>query len=136
MFSDQKLWQAYKTTHFKWDSDPLGCNRFCIITAYNPRSVVMSKTQNDTNQHKLFSTLRQQALDFVQISAGDQTLDYVEPSVAVICDKNQGVKLARQFDQNAIFMVKNGTLWLIPALIQGREQESLGPFSQRLIGRQ
>lgn len=132
MFRDQNLWKAYKTTRFKWLSSPLESESFCIITAYNPRSIVTTAQENRQSQTSMIKTLADLGLSYEDILAGDESFDYSEPSIAVACDLAVGVKLARKFEQNALFWVDQNLLWLEPVLFKGFNRESLGSFSQRL----
>ena len=50
----------------------------------------------------------------------------------MLCDKSQAVQLALQFEQNAIYWVEQGELFLVPVLMS-QQEESLGAFNQRLV---
>lgn len=132
MFRDQNLWEDYKTTRFKWLSSPLKSEQFCIITAYNPRSVVTALRENQQAQVTLIKSLEDQGFCYTNILAGDSCFDYSEPSVAVACDLICGIRLATRFGQNALFWVDQNTLWLEPVLLTGFRREDLGSFLQRL----
>ena len=133
MLSSDHLWQAYKGTYFRWQSAALKATQFAIITAYNPRSEVLTDARNARRQDLLEQQLITQGLDYAHILAGDRKLEYTEVSLAVDCDLHKAIELASTYSQNAIFYVDEDSLLLVPILLNAKSTERLGSFNCRLV---
>ncbi|ASA55172.1 DUF3293 domain-containing protein [Vibrio gazogenes] len=124
---DDRLWQAYASTHFLF-SQPLPGPEFSIITAWNPRSCRLSYQDNKANNERLcqqFNTSR-----WTPVLAGDAAFEWVEESFAVAICLELALNLGRKFEQNAIFYVQNKTVFL-HSCIDSRCDE-LGVLSERI----
>ena len=134
MLNPDLLWLAYKNTRFKWQAEPLTAQAFTIMTAYNPRSVLCSESDNEARQSRLLAAIHASGWRCATLIAGDKGFEYFEPSLAVTCCLKDAADLAKKFEQNAIYHVQDDQLSLVPVLLLNRDQEHIGRFSQRLIG--
>ncbi len=126
------LWESYKTSIFLCHQT-LNCNiDFAIISAQNPAGHNEHPYLNLRRDKELQACLNQQKLPYRSVIGCAPDHSFQEKSWIVLCDKNKAIKLARQFEQNAIYWVEHGELFLVPVLLMQRE-ESLGSFSERLI---
>jgi hypothetical protein len=126
------LWESYKTSIFLCHQ-ALNCDvDFAIISAQNPAGNTGHPYLNLRLDKELQACLNQQRLPYRSVIGSAPDLSFQEKSWIVLCDKNIAIQLARQFEQNAIYWVEQGELFLVPVLIQQHE-ESLGAFSERLV---
>ena len=110
------FYQLYQRVVFLVPEPPLPNSNFAIITAHNPRGEILDNEKN-ANLNRLLCQ-RLQGTEHKSIIGCSLDLKHQEASFAVVCDKSQAIELARQFDQNAIYWVENGELWLIPAVLK------------------
>jgi hypothetical protein len=126
------LWESYKTSIFLSHQTLNGEIDFAIISAQNPAGVIEPAALNLRRNNELQACLDQQRLPHRSIigSAPDRSVQ--EQSWIVLCDKPNAIELALQFEQNAIYWVERGELFLVPVLMS-QQEESLGRFSKRLV---
>ncbi|HEY0922222.1 DUF3293 domain-containing protein [Rheinheimera pacifica] len=126
------LWESYKTSIFlchqalKCDAD------FAIISAQNPAGNTEHPYLNLRRDKELQACLNLQRLPYRSVIGSAPDLSFQEKSWIVLCDKSIALQLAQQFQQNAIYWVEQGELFLVPVLMPQHE-ESLGAFSERLV---
>ncbi|MBU1308090.1 DUF3293 domain-containing protein [Rheinheimera muenzenbergensis] len=126
------LWESYKTSIFLCHQ-ALKCDvDFAIISAQNPAGHTEHPYLNLRRDKELQACLNQQRLPYRSVIGSAPDLTYQEKSWIVLCDKQQAIELALQFEQNAIYWVERGELFLVPVLLQ-QPEESLGAFSPRLV---
>ncbi len=126
------LWESYKSSVFIC-YQPLGdAVNFAIISAQNPAGAVQHPHHNLRLDCEFESHLDLHQLPYRAIIGSSPDLSFQEKSWAVLCEKNLALQLARQFQQNAIYWVEAGQLYLVPALWRG-EEEYLGLYQQRQI---
>jgi hypothetical protein len=126
------LWESYKTSVFLCHQ-ALNCNiDFAIISAQNPAGHTEHPYLNLRRDNELQACLNQLRLPHRSVIGSAPDLSFQEKSWIVLCDKGKAVKLALQFEQNAMYWVEQGQLYLVPVLMQQRE-ERLGHFSERLV---
>lgn len=125
-------WESYKDSVFLCHQ-PLGDQiDFAIISAQNPKGSLYPLQHNLLLDRELESHLEQQNLPCRKIIGASPDLVFQEKSWAVVCDKSQAIDLALLFQQNAIYWVEAGQLFLVPALLQQAE-EYLGLYQARQI---
>ncbi len=124
----QSLWNEYLTTCFRLEKK-INYLSFAIITAWNPRSKRSSHSLNRTNNQRLQHRLK--GYDWTLLVAGDPTFTWCEESFAVELDLSTALSIAREFEQNAIFYVRDGELFLHSC--HDSRVQSLGPFYMRVI---
>ncbi|WP_417703111.1 DUF3293 domain-containing protein [Rheinheimera aquimaris] len=126
------LWESYKTSVFICHQ-VLNCNiDFAIISAQNPAGVSGHPYLNLRRDKEFQAYLNQQKLPYRSVIGCAPDHSFQEKSWIVLCEKNTAITLARQFEQNAIYWVEQGELFLVPVLLTQHE-ESLGNFSERLV---
>ena len=126
------LWESYKTSIFLCHQ-ALKCDvDFAIISAQNPAGIAEHPYLNLRRDNELQALLNQQRLPYRSVIGSAPDLSFQEKSWIVLCDKPQAIKLARQFEQNAIYWVEQGELFLVPVLL-AQQEECLGDFRQRLV---
>ncbi|MDX1391193.1 MAG: DUF3293 domain-containing protein [Rheinheimera sp.] len=126
------LWDSYKTSVFLCHQ-AVNCRiNFAIISAHNPAGHNEHPYLNLRRDNELQACLDQQRLPHRSVIGSAPDLSFQEKSWIVLCDKTQAVTLARQFEQNAIYWVEHGELFLVPVLMQ-QQEERLGRFSERLV---
>ncbi len=126
------LWESYKTSIFLCHQ-ALNCNvDFAIISAQNPAGTTEHPYLNLRRDNELQACLNQQRLPYRLVIGSAPDMSFQEKSWIVLCDKARAINLALRFEQNAIYWVERGELFLVPVLLQQHE-ESLGRFSERLV---
>ena len=121
------LWESYKTSVFICHQ-VLNCNiDFAIISAQNPAGVTGHPYLNLRRDKEFQAYLNQQKLPYRSVIGCAPDHSFQEKSWIVLCEKNTAITLARQFEQNAIYWVEQGELFLVPVLLTQHE-ESLGNF--------
>lgn len=127
---DQALWNAYQHSFFFVDKKPQ-FSRFCVITAWNPNSLVCTAEQNKQANDALEKELR--PYKYETILVGDYHKSWTEESYAVELSRFDSTKLAKKYRQNAVYYVQNDQIYLIPCVDCGRAETQIGCFSQRVI---
>lgn len=126
------LWESYKTSIFLCHQ-ALKCDvDFAIISAQNPAGHTEHPYLNLRRDKELQAYLNLQRLPHRSVIGSAPDLSFQEKSWIVLCDKSLALQLAQQFEQNAMYWVEQGELFLVPVLMPLRE-ESLGAFSERLV---
>ena len=131
--SPQLLWDLYQNIVFRWQNTPLVGKNFIIITAFNPRSVCPGEQINLHRQRSLYAQLKSMTELVAELEVGDPELSYSEPSLAADIAVKDAMSLAEQYEQNAIYVVKDGQLSLAPVLMSDRQTAALGQFSDFVI---
>lgn len=129
----QQLWQAYKSTVFVLEQ-PLGCHfDFAIITACNPQGQDLPNSANRLRDKALQQDIAQTGAVYRSLYGCSPEFDYCERSWAVATDKQHATALAEKYQQNAIYWVEQGQLFLTPCLLTDFNEEHLGAFQNRLV---
>ncbi|WP_443084053.1 DUF3293 domain-containing protein, partial [Vibrio sp. V37_P2S8PM304] len=123
---DTKMWQAYREPFFRFSRE-LTCREFAIITAWNPRSQLMSNEYNRIKNNALERRLRHYS--YVSVLVGDAQFCWAEESFAAALPLVKALSLGREFAQNAIYYVRDGELLLFSC--QGTQKEHLGALTSR-----
>ena len=126
------LWESYKTSIFLCHQ-ALKCDvDFAIISAQNPAGNTEHPYLNLRRDKELQAYLNLQRLPSRSVIGSAPDLSFQEKSWIVLCEKNKAITLAKQFEQNAIYWVEQGELFLVPVLL-AQHEESLGNFRERLV---
>lgn len=119
----------YFKTIFLISKEPDGWpDEFAIITAHNPMDLKLSDQENNFRNENLLKTLGQNA--FLKLSGSSPDQSHQEASYAFISDLPKAIRIGKEFQQRAIFYIKDGNLKLIECST-GQTQE-LGKFIERL----
>ena len=128
-----RLWKAYQDIKIRIDSVPclLSSNGF-IISACNPKSQLCEQTFNKRKSEKLQRYLVSKSVAFQPLLVGDPCFRWSEPSFFISGTTSQAHNLARIYQQNAIYQLKQGELWLVPVLLRQFSDTLLGDVSQHI----
>ncbi len=126
------LWQLYRQTIFLHQAPLPSWHTFLVLTADNPRGCTLSAHDNACRQSQLERSLKARGLAYSPIVGAAPDLSHSEASYMILCTYEQAIKLAAEFEQNALFWVERGQLWLIPCLLKEVEPQSLGAWSERV----
>ncbi|WP_298772518.1 DUF3293 domain-containing protein [uncultured Shewanella sp.] len=125
------LWQCYQETEFFFTQALSPQLSFAIITAHNPKGVILSSSQNRLLDKKLQNELEHLGLLYREIMGASVDLCHMEKSWAIAVEREIGVEIGLKFNQNAIYYVETDMLKLIPCLFQKKEI-CLGSFSKKM----
>ena len=103
---------------------------FCIITAWNPNGEPGLPGRNRKRDRDLAERIDGLSIPRVRITGMSPDESHGEPGWAVDCSLDQGLDLAREFRQEALYLVENGDLLLVRCT--DGEQTPLGPLVPRL----
>jgi len=110
---DNNLWSTYQKTWFKLSKLPNLNKNLCVITAFNPHGIARLKDQNIYQNRELAHELKAMAIDVIELLAGNEDFSYYEPSYIFECERHKAVALGVKWQQNAIFWVEQGQLYLL-----------------------
>jgi hypothetical protein len=90
--------------------DRRGATTAVVVTAYNPRSVVLSDAENRARHKQLTETLDTRGYDYALGEGRDPTGHWKAELECVVfgIPLEVGLEIARRFDQNAIVFVTRG----------------------------
>ena len=126
------LWENYKSSVFLCHQSLGDQIDFAIISAQNPKGEIYPLQHNLTLNREFETHLNDLHLPYRTLIGASPDLTFQEKSFAVLCDKASALDMALQFEQNAIYWVEAGQLFLVPALMPQNE-EYLGLYCQRQI---
>jgi hypothetical protein len=100
-------------------------NPVFILTAWNPRSTLLSKNENQGRQERLLSELEKIPANLLPVTASSTAGDWIEESFAIWGQDSQVpheieeivLSLAEEFEQNAVFRFEANLQILVPALV-------------------
>lgn len=126
------LWECYKHSVFLCHQELGDDINFAIISAQNPLGTLCLQPQNLRLDCEFENELHQHGWPYRRVIGASPDLSFKESSWAVLCDKRRALELAKRYQQNAIYWVEQGELYLVPALF-GNCEEHLGAFRPRQI---
>lgn len=124
---DAELWQAYCDPYFSFSAPPKSAT-FAIITAWNPRSVCLSESDNDLNNQHLAQEIDHTC--YTSVRVGNQNFTWSEASFAVDISLEQALILGQKYHQNAIYYVEGEWLYLVSCL-EEQSKVLLGRWQDR-----
>lgn len=125
-------WDIYKSTVFL-SCQPFGLSeRYAIITACNPKGEILSDCANRSRDYQLQHLMTSQKANFRCVYGCSPDLRYREKSWMVNFEKERAIEIGKAFEQNAIYWVEDGVLFLTPCLSEEVE-EPVGEVSSRII---
>ena len=125
--------EAYLDTYFipSFDRDQIPDHAF-IITAYNPMDVKLPDDENRSRNQTLLAKIRSCGVESLPIIGCSRNLSHQEPSFLINSSKNQAILWANEFNQRAIFEIKNNELFIVSCK-QVDITISMGSFLDRWI---
>jgi len=127
-----ELWGAYQAVRLQLVEIPTQWPQFAIITAYNPGSIRHSAGENRELDARLLAQIQALALPHCRGFCCGLDGDWREPGWAVACSLKAALKLATDYQQNAIYYISDGRLFLEPVLLSQVSRVDMGPCSQHL----
>lgn len=125
------LWQLYQNTWFFWPVKQPPWPSFAIVTACNPKGETYTAEQNCLAHQKLMQEVDEHPA--VCVVAGDRNMQHQELSLALVVSEKEAVSIARRYNQNAIFMIRDNQLELVPVLLEGVTRVGIGNFSDFVL---
>ncbi len=126
---DAILWYSYSNSFFRFESE-WNVLSYVVITAWNPHSHLRSKEDNCITNQELEKYL--QHTNYQPVTVGDRDFKWYEESFAVEISIDDAISLANEFQQNAIYYVTRGELYLIACADPDRKHY-VGEISNRLV---
>lgn len=127
------LWRIYQRIKFRFPEQISIPNKtFQIVTACNPKSVQTETRHNCLKMQKMQRYFESTKRKYILMECGDANFDWSEPCFLVSLVARDWENLARIYQQNAIYEVNNGVLWLLPVLLKNVEATRLGNFEDFL----
>lgn len=127
MVIDSPLWQAYCDPYFHFERQ-ISFSNFAIITAWNPKSELLSKKDNDRNNQHLAQDISHTCWCGIQV--GNKDFSWMEESFAVQVTAAEAIALGRKYQQNAIYFIEGEELFLL-SCIEEQNKVSLGDWRKR-----
>jgi len=119
----------YSKTIFLISKEPESWpDEFAIITAHNPMDLKLSDYENSLRNEKLLKSIDSNV--FLELSGSSPDHSHQEASFAFISKIQEAVDIGKEFQQKAIYYVKDGNLKLVECCT-GKIEE-LGNFNDRL----
>ncbi len=126
-------WSLYKKTIFVMVS-PLGKHlSYAIVTAENPAGVMVPDSVNLMLDNAIQARIIQMSCQYRCLYGCSPDYSHYEKSWALVIEKHKAIQLAKEFEQNAIYWVEKGELYLTPVCMEGVREESLGDFGSRCV---
>lgn len=126
------LWECYKHSVFLCHQELGDDINFAIISAQNPHGHIHLQPHNLRLDCQFEHDIARHGFPYRRVIGASPDLAFRESSWAVLCDKRHALEMARQYQQNAIYWVEQGQLYLVAALY-GEHEEHLGAYRPRQI---
>lgn len=124
---------AYDHAHFKMDPPDVDLPvEFGVITACNPMGLTTDASVNDGLDRDLAQALRGQGIRHFRVTGGSRDMSHAEPGYGCVVDREGIVELGRQWNQEAVFWVREDHLFLV-FCDRPEHEEPLGSFRERVI---
>lgn len=88
---------------------------FSVVTAQNPMGKTQSPEVNAKLAVKLQAYVQSLGVPYARVQACSPDRSHCEESVAVVLARHDAVRLAREYDQLAIFWFDGDAFWIVPA---------------------
>lgn len=131
MCEKNSLWCSYQSIVFNIGQHP-AYHYFAILTAFNPRSIVLSDKRNLVRHRQLELSLRMQCAEILPVSCRSPDGQWQELGFVVPMTQEAACREAARWEQNAIYWVEDNELFLVPVLLEGVQTQRLGDWSSFL----
>ncbi|MBL0661616.1 DUF3293 domain-containing protein [Aeromonas caviae] len=112
------LWENYRKVCFIAPFAPPSCPAYAIVTAWNPASRWVGLRRNTRRQRALVRQVGE-CLVMGEVWGSDEDERWQEASLLLPLSQPEATRLAARFGQNALYLVREGELWLVPVLLEG-----------------
>ncbi|MCG7587729.1 DUF3293 domain-containing protein [Photobacterium sp. OFAV2-7] len=116
MCENISLWCSYQAILFKAEQHPV-YPRFAILTAFNPRSIVLNNPDNLKRNELLKIELLSMTNGVQRVTTSAPDGSWQEIGFAADITVAEARQLACRWQQNAFYWVELGELRLVPALM-------------------
>ena len=93
---------------------------FAIVTAYNPNGESRGSEENERRDQALRKILESRGIRHWDVTGCSPDASHREPGYAIECPIETAVELGRQFEQEAIFWIRDDELTLVCCRQSGR----------------
>jgi hypothetical protein len=139
--SEFDIRNAYKNARLR-AAEPKGGwpESFGVVTAWNPEEKNLPEAENALRSALLRVDLEPLGLRYFSVTGYDLESDHYEKGFGIVCEKEEVIRLGREWNQLAVFWVEAGWVWLIFCEPGGEEfrlrtlEEMLGMNDSRLDG--
>jgi len=123
---------AYSKARLRADEPEEGWpDAFGVVTACNPDGKLLTKWENQVRTGRLEVALMEAGLALFPVTGYDEGSPHEEVGFGVVCGKEEIVRLGKEWDQEAVFWVEAGEVWLLSCAPAG-EEFRLRPFQEML----
>ena len=91
-------------------------SEFGVLTAFNPRGVTLDADENDRRMSELEAQLKSRDISFVRLDACSPDKSHCECSVALSLEHEEAIRIAKQWEQIAIFWFDGASFWIYGAI--------------------
>ncbi|HRQ88317.1 MAG TPA: DUF3293 domain-containing protein [Bacteroidia bacterium] len=102
----------YRQVRFRCDVEDVP-PEFRIVTAWNPDGEKASPEENEEADRHLRSELERLGFESFPVTGGNPDFSHAEPGYGIVCNRAEGVLLARRFRQEAFYEVLGGRVYLV-----------------------
>ena len=135
LMNNSELWSAYQQVVFELIDRLPQVAHFMIITADYPQGRALTSLQRENRQQQLHQTLMHYS-NPCRLYGCSVDLSHRELSFATSdMDLSEALKIARDYNQNAIYEVVDNQLYLHPCLIAFSHKVAVGAFDERIVKR-
>ncbi|MEM0966290.1 MAG: DUF3293 domain-containing protein [Verrucomicrobiota bacterium] len=120
---------AYRVIRFTTEK-PVPFPNFSVVTAFNPFGKVVEDEINEREDRKLYGAILDLGEKPIQITGMSHDGSHWEHGWTVL-DADSAVTLGKQFHQEAIYRIEEGTLLLVD--LSSGHTEDLGQWSDHLL---
>ncbi len=112
----------YLKTRFRFSAPPEGLPAsFAVITACNPDGVPISPDENAARTEAFRSQLAECGHRIFPVTGFDPDSPHHEAGFGVVCEKSTALGFGRQWEQDAIFWVEDGDVWIVSCIDPSEE---------------
>ena len=104
-------------------------SEFGIVTAFNPMDEILSEKENFLRNQNLSKVIGKKL--FIELTGSSLDFSHQEKSFALVCSMQEAIEFGKDFEQRAIFFVRNGNLKLVEC--ESGKSHNLGIFEKRLL---
>ncbi len=109
-----ELRRAYMNARFRAEEPEGGWPvEFGVVTACNPQGKIFPDAENEGLTGRLELALLNGGKRIFPVTGYDRGSDHAEAGFGVVCGKKEILELGREWDQLAVYHVKEGKVWLL-----------------------
>jgi hypothetical protein len=90
---------------------------FAVLTAHDPLGRDLGAEENRERQEKLEGEVHDAGIHFVRVDACSADREHCECSLAIDIDQDHALRIAKMYEQMAIFWYDGECFWLLGAVV-------------------